>query len=109
MGMFVLWALLALVGTSFSRSFSSVLLPQDLPPYIPRRYALCFFGLTRSLYYTRHSIVAQVFEKILEDDAQYDIYLHTYNQQFISNARSGEKNETLNPNEWKLLSRSDLL
>jgi hypothetical protein len=91
-----------LIFLSFSLCLSSDLLTQNSPP--SHRYALCFFGLTRSLHYTRHSIVARVFEKILEDDAEYDIYLHTYNQNSISNVRSGEKNETLNPNEWKLLS-----
>jgi hypothetical protein len=48
--------------------------------------------------------VRRIFEKILEDNAEFDIYLHTYNQYSISNDRSGEKNETLNPDEWKLLS-----
>lgn len=87
----------------FSSPSSGLLSQSSAPPRAPR-YALCFFGLTRSLRYTRSTIVSRVFEKLLEDNAEYDIFLHTYNQNSISNARSGEKNETLNPNEWKLLS-----
>lgn len=70
----------------------------------PRKYAFCFFGLTRSLYYTHHSIINRVFRKIQQDNGKVDIYLHTYNQKTISNPRSGENNVTLNPNEWRLLS-----
>ena len=67
------------------------------------KVCVCFFGLTRSLRYTYESIHNNIF-KILElNDIEYDIYLHTYDLQMLSNQRSQECNCILDTNEYKLL------
>lgn len=66
--------------------------------------ALCFFGLTRSLYYTKKSLTTHIFDIIKSLGYTSDVYLHTYNQTSISNPRSKEFNITLNFEEWKELS-----
>jgi hypothetical protein len=69
----------------------------------PSRVAICFFGLMRSLHYTKQSLHAHVFDILDQHGIAYDIYLHTYNMNSLSNARSREYNVSLNKNEWKLL------
>ena len=65
--------------------------------------ALCFFGLTRSLYYTKKSISTHIFDILKDNGITKDIYLHTYNQTALSNPRSHEVNVTLDSEEWRLL------
>jgi hypothetical protein len=69
----------------------------------PTRVAICFFGLMRSLHYTKQSLHAHVFDILSQHGIDYDVYLHTYNLNSISNFRSKEFNVSLNKNEWKLL------
>ena len=68
----------------------------------PKKVAICFFGLTRSLNYTLDSIEENIFTPLKNSNIKYDIILHTYNLKFIKMERSGENNK-LNTEEWKLL------
>lgn len=94
--LFLLQSVIFSVDSSITPSLNSSSTPSQ-------RYALCFFGLTRSLRYTHHSLNTRIFQKLLQENVKYDIYLHTFNRQTISNPRSGEFNVTLDPEEWKLL------
>ena len=69
----------------------------------PPRVAICFFGLMRSLYYTKQSLHAHIFDILRQHGMDYDVYLHTYEMNTLSNLRSKEFNVSLNKNEWKLL------
>ena len=88
------------------------LMPKPSPPSSPTarpttdsklRVAVCFFGLTRSLKITIHSIQAHIFNTLTLAGWEFDVYLHTYNQSSLTNPRSGEINATLDPGEWRLL------
>lgn len=74
-----------------------------LPLESAERVAICFFGLTRSLYYTKQSIHSHIFDILMQHGISYDVYVHTYNMHSIWNSRSREYNVSLNKNEWKLL------
>jgi hypothetical protein len=68
------------------------------------KVALCFWGLTRSLKYTIHSIQKNILDILKKSKIDYDIYLHTYKfQNTYSNHRSGELNIILQNDEYKLL------
>ena len=63
-----------------------------------------FYGLTRNvLHKTHESIKTNILDPLTAEGLQYEIYLHTYNLKKLSMSRSGEKNITLKPGEWKLL------
>lgn len=64
--------------------------------------AICFFGLTRSLQYTKHSIT-NIFEVLDKNDITYTTFLHTYDKSFLSNPRSNEFDCKLDIEEYKLL------
>lgn len=69
----------------------------------PRRVALCFFGLTRSLTLTIESIQTNLINVIQDAGYEVDVYLHTYSDvDRLRNPRSGE-DVALNSTEWKLL------
>ena len=73
------------------------------------KVCICFFGLTRSLRYTIDSINKNIF-KILEDNnIKYDIYLHTYNLEVLTNKRSNEFNCMLDTEEYKLLNAKEFI
>lgn len=57
----------------------------------------------RSLYYTKQSLHAHIFDILRQHGMDYDVYLHTYEMNTLSNLRSKEFNVSLNKNEWKLL------
>lgn len=65
--------------------------------------AICFYGLTRSLKYTVESINKNIFQILKNNNFDYDIYLHTYDLDILTNPRSGEDNCLLDKNEYKLL------
>jgi hypothetical protein len=67
------------------------------------KVAICFFGLMRSLHYTKQSLQTHIFDILREHDIAYDVFLHTYHLNAISNSRSREFNISLNNNEWKRL------
>ena len=70
----------------------------------PRRIALCFFGLTRSLKFTLSSIKKNILDPLSKDNIEYDIFLHTYKvKKPYTNPRAGETRIHLNSNEYKLL------
>jgi len=70
----------------------------------PRKVAVCFFGLTRSLKYTLPSIKEYLFEPLNTNGIKYEIFLHTYSIKGpYTNPRAGEDNIILDKNEYKLL------
>lgn len=81
--------------------------PQEAPPggtSPPQtKVALAFFGLTRSLKFTIDSIRQNVLAPLDEAAIEYDIYLHSYDLESITNSRSAEIGQSLNTTEWKLL------
>ena len=68
----------------------------------PKRVALAFYGLTRSLQYTIQSIREQVFDKLSDAGYEFHVYLHTYDLTKLDKSRSGEAT-VLNKTEWRLL------
>ena len=68
-----------------------------------KRVALAFYGLTRSLKYTFASVQQNIFAPLEAAGHTYDVYLHTYDLETLSNARSGEDETALNTTEWRLL------
>ena len=70
----------------------------------PRKHvALAFYGLTRSLGYTADAIRENIFGALTDAGYTYDVYLHTYDLQNLTNSRSGEAAAPLNTSEWQLL------
>ena len=55
----------------------------------PRRVAVCFFGLTRSLPWTLPSIQKRLFG-VLRDKTDVDVFVHTYHLLKYENRWSGE-------------------
>ena len=70
---------------------------------VKKKVAICFFGLTRSLKKTIHSIESNIFQILINHNIEYDIYLHTYDITLLTNSRSNEYNCKLDTDEWKLL------
>jgi len=71
--------------------------------YPNMKIAFAFFGITRSLKYTIQSIQKNIFAVIKAAGAEYDIFMHTYRLSSYENRRTGEKLETINNEEYKLL------
>jgi hypothetical protein len=70
----------------------------------PRKVAICFFGLTRSLKYTLPSIKQYLFEPLKKNNIKYEIFLHTYAiKGAYTNQWAGEHDIVLDKNEYKLL------
>lgn len=65
--------------------------------------AICFFGLTRSLKYTIESIKKNIFEVLSSNGITYTKFLHTYDLEELTNARSQENKCKLDKDEYKLL------
>jgi len=68
------------------------------------KVALCFWGLTRSLKYTLHSIKKYILQVFHKHNIEYKIFLHTYyfDTQYI-NPHACEYNIDLDFEEYKLL------
>lgn len=69
----------------------------------PKRVALCFFGLTRSLRYVYFSILLHIVQPLMDQNITVDRYMHTFNLSQISNKRSKEKSTPLDLEEYRLL------
>ncbi|KAG5189548.1 hypothetical protein JKP88DRAFT_206063 [Tribonema minus] len=55
------------------------------------RYALCFFGLTRSVQWTIQNIERHIFAPLRSNDTiRYDVFVHTYRMEKLDNPRAGE-------------------
>jgi len=80
--------------------------PSELkPPSVPA-CALLFFGLPKQF---KEKALPSIREYILGPNPTCDVYVHTYNKGFISNARNGEKNSTLHTNEVYLLPNATIM
>ena len=62
-----------------------------------------FFGITRSTKVTHRSAWRHVLNPIKDAGARLKIFLHTYKLSHANNERAGERNVTLDGQEWKLL------
>ena len=68
------------------------------------KVAICFWGLTRSLKYTIHSIRAKILKQLDDKNIEYKIFLHTYVfDSAYNNPRANERNIKLDFDEYKLL------
>lgn len=67
------------------------------------RIAICFFGLTHSLEKTIDSIEKNIYYQLTANKLEFDIYVHSYDLEYITCTRSGEQNCKLNPEEYQLL------
>lgn len=68
------------------------------------KVALCFWGLTRSLKYTIHSINKYILQIFKEKKIEYKIFLHTFRfDSNYHNPRAYETNIVLDFDEYKLL------
>lgn len=65
--------------------------------------AFAFYGLTRSLEFTIDSIQRNVLGPVRAAGHAVDVFVHTYSETEITNARSHEEGATLNATEWQLL------
>ena len=68
------------------------------------KVALCFWGLTRSLKYTIHSINKYILEVFKDKNIEYKIFLHTFHfDSNYNNPRANESDIELDFDEYKLL------
>ena len=68
------------------------------------KVALAFWGLTRSLKYTIHSIRTNILEVLRRHNIEYTIFLHTFTfSGLYTNLRANESNLLLDFEEYKLL------
>lgn len=75
-----------------------------------RKVAICFWGLTRSLKYTLDSIKEKILNELEKAGIEYHIFLHTYQiDESYTNTRSGEHNQILDNEEYKLLKPKDYI
>jgi hypothetical protein len=69
------------------------------------KIAIGFFGITRSLKYTIDSIKNNIFNILIKNNIEYDVYMHTYNLTNYKNIRTKENinDEDIDNEEYKLL------
>lgn len=58
------------------------------PP--PKRVALCFYGVTRSLRFTLPSIKSRLIDVISGGGMEVDVFVHTYDMVEYGNVRDGK-------------------
>jgi hypothetical protein len=74
------------------------------------KIAVCFFGLCRSTHHTIDSIKKNIYDALDNLAIEYDVYLHTYKiDKEYNNKWSGENNEIINNDNWKLLNPTKFL
>jgi hypothetical protein len=66
-------------------------------------YALCVFGLTRSLNWTVHSMEKRIMEPITRAGHTYDIFMHTYAVERLDSPITGEELPYTHANDHHLL------
>ena len=67
------------------------------------RIAIVFYGLMRNLKATFPSIQRHIFKTLRRAGIEFDVYLHTYYLEVLSNHRSKETDVPLDNEEWKML------
>ena len=68
-----------------------------------KKVAIGFFGITRSLKFTRDSIYKNIFRRLRELGYGYKIFLHTYELNNYKNIRTKESSTNINNEEYKML------
>lgn len=66
------------------------------------KFAICFFGLTRSLKYTIGGIRKNIYDVLRDAGIEYDVYVHTYDLEHLTLRRSNEDCD-LDWREYRLL------
>lgn len=74
----------------------------DTFPYM-KKVAIVFYGLTRNLRATFPSLKKNIFRCLSRQGIEFDVYLHTYFLETLTNFRSGEDHVPLDNDEWKML------
>ena len=70
------------------------------------RVALCFWGLSRSLQKTITSIQTCLVEPLVGAGFEVNVYMHTWIVRHpLNNIRTGEKNCSVDPHDWKAVYR----
>lgn len=59
-------------------------------PSSPRRVALCFYGVTRSLRFTLPSIKSRLIDVMRGGGLEVDVFVHTYDMLKYVNPRDGK-------------------
>tara|TARA_Y100000389_G_C17470636_1_gene530339 strand:+ start:6868 stop:7710 length:843 start_codon:yes stop_codon:yes gene_type:complete len=67
------------------------------------KICICFYGLTRSLKRTYPYFKKFLFDILDENNIVYDIYIHTYSLDILTNKRSNEHGVKLDNEEYKML------
>jgi hypothetical protein len=68
------------------------------------KIAICFWGLTRSLKHTIHTIQKRIFDVFKNNNIPYKIFIHTYTVNTpYTNKRANEYNIILDNDEYKIL------
>ena len=68
-----------------------------------KQVAIGFFGITRSLKFTRDSIYKNIFRRLRELGYGYKIFLHTYELNNYKNIRTKESSTNIDNEEYKML------
>jgi hypothetical protein len=65
--------------------------------------SLEFFGITRSLKYTINSIKSNILDSFINENINFDIFMHTYKLNNYKNIRTNECLDNVDNEEYKLL------
>ena len=68
-----------------------------------KKVAIGFFGITRSLKFTRDSIYKNIFRRLKKLGYGYKIFLHTYELNNYKNIRTKESSTNIDNEEYKML------
>lgn len=59
-------------------------------PVPPKKVALCFYGVTRSLRFTLPSIKRRLLDVMRDGGLEVDVFVHTYDMLQYGNVRDGK-------------------
>jgi hypothetical protein len=88
----------------------------NLAPPPPPRFAICYFGVTRSTRYVYKTHHEKLFDVLKQNGAEYDIFLHTWqiNTNYVLNYTFDISNDPLEcqlltPNKYKIEEQDEFL
>eukprot|EP01062_Namystynia_karyoxenos_P017473 TRINITY_DN16430_c0_g1_i5.p1 TRINITY_DN16430_c0_g1~~TRINITY_DN16430_c0_g1_i5.p1 ORF type:complete len:760 (+),score=57.36 TRINITY_DN16430_c0_g1_i5:86-2365(+) len=64
----------------------------------PRRFAICHFGLTRSISYTIGSVRANVYAPLAREGIPFSVFFHTYDVSRVESSQAGRTQEVI---DWR--------